>query len=85
MILFMKKKTIKKTDKGEKNMYDTSDVMKITGFQRDKCRRIIKEVQEKIKSENKNYITLPGKVPIKYFNEYILCINNDSSILKTPE
>lgn len=61
-------------------MYGAKEVMAITGYEEAKSREIIRNVQDMIKdNDNPNYISLKGRVPIRYFNKYILCIESDES------
>lgn len=56
-------------------MYTVEDVMKITGYKKSRAYEIIKKVQQQMQRENKNVIILNGRIPIKYFDKYVVCIN----------
>ncbi len=49
------------------NYYDVNDVMKLTGYAINKCRRIIKMLNDELVA--KGYLVIAGKVPKKYYHE----------------
>lgn len=53
-------------------MYGVKDIMKITGYQKSKCYRIIEIIQEKMKKDDSNVIIIGKRVPIQYFEKYVL-------------
>lgn len=49
------------------NYYDVNDVMKLTGYAVNKCRRIIKGLNDELVA--KGYLVIAGKIPKKYYHE----------------
>lgn len=49
------------------NYYNADDVMRLTGYAINKCRKIIKGLNDEL--VEKGYITVPGKIPKKYYHE----------------
>ena len=58
-------------------MYGVKDVMDITGYKEGKARNVIITLQKQLKKEKPEYIPLTARIPIKYFNQSVLCINSE--------
>jgi len=55
----------------DKYFYTAFDVMAILGISKSTAYREIKKMNEELKK--KGYITISGKIPIKYFTERLYC------------
>lgn len=53
------------------SFYRVNDVKNILGISTSKAYKIIQQLNKELK--NKGYITIAGRVPIKYFNEKYYC------------
>ena len=58
-------------------MYGVKDVMDITGYKEGKARNVIITLQKQLKKEKPEYIPLTARIPIKYFNQNVLCIDSE--------
>ena len=63
-------------------MYGVKEVMKITGYKESKARNVIITLQKQLKKERPDYIPLTARIPIKYFNQNVLCIDSEESQIK---
>lgn len=55
-------------------MYNTEDVMRITGYKESKARSIIQKLNEELKREQPDLVCFPGRVQKKYFDRRVLGI-----------
>lgn len=57
-------------------MYGTKEIMEITGYSRSKSYAVIKKVQDKMKADDPDVIIIGARIPIQYFEKYVLCKKN---------
>lgn len=53
-------------------MYGVKEIMEITKYGKSKSYRIIEMIQNQMKKEDKNVIIIGKRVPINYFEKYVL-------------
>lgn len=54
-----------------KTFYKADDIKEILGISKSKAYNIIQQLNKELKS--KGYITIAGRVPVKYFKEKYYC------------
>lgn len=54
-----------------KRFYNVIDVMELLGVKEAKAYRVMQELNKELKA--KGYITISGKVPVKYFDQKYYC------------
>ena len=55
----------------QKRFYNVIDVMELLGVKEAKAYRVMQELNKELKA--KGYITISGKVPVKYFDQKYYC------------
>lgn len=55
----------------QKRFYNVIDVMYMLGVKEAKAYRVMQELNKELKA--KGYITISGKVPVKYFDQKYYC------------
>lgn len=55
----------------KKRFYNVIDVMELLGVKEAKAYKVMQQLNKELKQ--KGYITISGKVPVKYFDEKYYC------------